>query len=83
MTGMKAVLEQGGTCSGQPLPALPHSVFQLWPEGGCLGSWCDYIHPSLWIPTIPEVTLFELQILRHLTPGRKNPKLVNKITSLK
>lgn len=39
---------------------LSLTVFQLWPEGGCLGSWRDYIHTSLWIPTIPEVIIFEL-----------------------
>lgn len=50
-----------GTCSGGSggLPLLSLTVFQLWPEGGCLGSWCDYIHTSLWIPTIPEVIIFE------------------------
>lgn len=50
--------QQCGTCSGR-LPLLSLTVFQLWPEGGCLGSWRDYIHTSLWIPTIPEVIIFE------------------------
>lgn len=53
--------QQCGTCSGGSggLPLLSLTVFQLWPEGGCLGSWRDYIHTSLWIPTIPEVIIFE------------------------
>lgn len=47
------------------------SLLQLRAKGGHLGSWSDYLHPPLWLPTFPQVTLDKTCSVLHVKVSMK------------